>query len=74
MLPVLTKHDLAKAQSNITRTVLINEEFGGKERLNGRFFKNRVISLEKSTLFIIEISFLFYWLEMAFKSKLSQNI
>jgi len=53
MLPVLTKHDLAKAQSNITRTVLINEEFGGKERLNGRFFKNRVISLEKSTLFII---------------------
>lgn len=52
----------------------MNEEFGGKERLNGRFYKNRVVSMEKTTLFIVEMSFLFYWLEVAFKSKLAKNI
>lgn len=56
------------------KSILINEEFGGKERLNGRFYKNRVVSMEKTTLFIVEMSFLFYWLEAAFKNKLAKNI
>lgn len=30
--------------------------------------------MEKTTLFIIEMSFLFYWLEVAFKTKLAKNI
>lgn len=44
------------------KSILINEEFGGKERLNGKFYKNRVVSMEKTTLFIVEMAFLFYWL------------
>ena len=37
-------------------------------------FKNRLAALETTTLLIIEVSFLFYWLEAAFKVKLAKNI
>lgn len=74
LLPVLSRHDYARAGENLLRTVLAGEEFGGKERLSGRLFRNRAVALEKSALFIVELSFLFYWLEVAFRAKLAKNV
>ena len=74
MLPVLTETDFQVAMSNLHRRIDANAEFGGRERLVGSMCHNRVFSLEPSTLLVIEMNFLFYWLEAAFKQKLNRNV
>lgn len=47
---------------NVERNVLVNEDFGGKERLVGSNYRSRVFALEKSTLLVLEMNFVYYWL------------
>ena len=74
MLPVLSSADYESACDNIERKVDPNTAFGARERLSGPNCRNRVFALESSTLLIVEMSFLFYWLEAAFKHKLTRNV
>lgn len=73
-LPILTADDYEEFCGNLAKEVKTNESFGGRERLKGTSYKNRVVALERTTIMVIEMPFLFYWLEVAFKTKLAKNI
>ena len=73
-LPVLTDEDYKYFCKNLERNIGINEEYGARQRLLTKNYRNRAAALETTTLLVIEISFLFYWLEAAFKKKLAKNL
>ena len=73
-LPILSEDSYSSFCTKIERNLGINEEYGARERLLTPVCRNKVAALEKSTLLVVEMSLLFYWLESAFKAKISKNI